>query len=112
MFHHYRIPIDNWLCKTDRIDEDGNYHSPTKNKSGRLGSSLGALSSGRVNICILAYVMLSKAITIALRYSMSRRQFGPDDSKIEYPVIEYQTQVKYKMFLKTLNYYILIYCVL
>lgn len=96
MFHHYRIPKINWLCKTDSIDEAGNYQTHIRNKGGRLGSSLGALSSGRVNICILAYVMLSKAITIALRYSMSRRQFGPDDSKVEYPVIEYQTQVLYK----------------
>lgn len=32
------------------------------------------------------------AITIAIRYSASRTQFGPEDSDIEYPVLEYQSQ--------------------
>lgn len=35
-----------------------------------------------------------KAITIAVRYSASRKQFGPDDgTNVEYPVLEYQSQV-------------------
>lgn len=57
-----------------------------------MGASLGALSGGRVNICEIAVTYGVRAITIALRYSASRRQFGPEDSDVEYPVIEYQAQ--------------------
>ncbi|KAH8400533.1 hypothetical protein KR222_003328, partial [Zaprionus bogoriensis] len=92
MFNQYRIPKDNLLSKTGDIDAQGNYNSPIKDERKRLGASLGALSAGRVNITGITYVALSKAITIALRYSASRRQFGPAESKVEWPVIEYQSQ--------------------
>ncbi|XP_032591643.1 peroxisomal acyl-coenzyme A oxidase 3 isoform X2 [Drosophila grimshawi] len=92
MFNQYRIPKDNLLSKTGDIDAQGNYSSPIKDSRKRLGASLGALSTGRVNITFLAYVSLSKAICIATRYSASRRQFGPNDSKVEWPVLEYQSQ--------------------
>ncbi|KAL9923819.1 acyl-CoA oxidase 3 isoform 1-T1 [Glossina fuscipes fuscipes] len=92
MFNHYRIPKENLLSRNDDVDENGNYHSRIKDNRKRLGASLGALSGGRVNICSLAYISLSKAVSIAIRYSASRKQFGPDDSVEEYPVLEYQTQ--------------------
>ena len=63
-----------------------------KDKNKRFGSSLGALSAGRINICEIASTYVTKALTIAIRYSAARKQFGPDDSDIEYPVIEYQAQ--------------------
>lgn len=56
------------------------------------GASLGALSGGRVGICGLCLSYFVKAITIAVRYSAVRRQFGPSGSE-EYPVIEYELQV-------------------
>lgn len=36
----------------------------------------------------------SLAVTIAVRYCASRKQFGPKPDE-EWPVIEYQVQVKY-----------------
>ena len=37
---------------------------------------------------------LIKAVTIGIRYSAVRRQFGPEEEGAEeYPVIEYQLQV-------------------
>ncbi|XP_064554073.1 peroxisomal acyl-coenzyme A oxidase 3 isoform X1 [Drosophila montana] len=92
LFNQYRIPKANLLSKTGDIDAQGNYSSPIKDQRKRLGASLGALSTGRVNITAITYVALSKAICIATRYSASRRQFGPSDSKLEWPVIEYQSQ--------------------
>ncbi|XP_013101539.2 peroxisomal acyl-coenzyme A oxidase 3 [Stomoxys calcitrans] len=92
MFNNYRIPKDNLLSKTGDIDEQGNYSSPIKDDRKRLGASLGALSAGRVNICNLATVAFTKAITIATRYSAARRQFGPEDTNEEWAVIEYQSQ--------------------
>ncbi|XP_068150994.1 peroxisomal acyl-coenzyme A oxidase 3 isoform X1 [Drosophila tropicalis] len=92
MFNQYRIPKANLLSKTGDIDKEGNYSSPIKDERKRLGASLGALSVGRVNITAITYVALNKAISIAVRYAVSRRQFGPPDSKVEWPVIEYQSQ--------------------
>ncbi|XP_067620286.1 peroxisomal acyl-coenzyme A oxidase 3 isoform X2 [Eurosta solidaginis] len=92
MFNQYRIPGENLLSKTGDIDEQGNYVSKIKDSRKRLGASLGSLSAGRVNICALAYVALGKAVIIATRYSASRKQFGPEDSNEEWPVLEYQSQ--------------------
>ncbi|XP_034669727.1 peroxisomal acyl-coenzyme A oxidase 3 isoform X2 [Drosophila subobscura] len=91
-FNQYRIPKDNLLSKTGDIDAQGNYNSPIKDERKRLGASLGALSQGRVNITAITYVALSKAVSIATRYGASRRQFGPNSSQTEWPVIEYQSQ--------------------
>lgn len=92
MFQKYRIPKDFILSRTGDVDDQGNFVSQIKDKNKRLGASLGALSSGRVNICNLSYIALGKAISIATRYSAVRRQFGPDDTNEEWPVIEYQAQ--------------------
>lgn len=92
MFNNYRIPKENLLSRTGDIDACGNLKSRVKDNRKRLGASLGALSSGRVTICSIAYVALSKAITIAGRYSACRKQFGPESSSEEWPVIEYQSQ--------------------
>uniref|UniRef100_A0A2M4BF32 Acyl-coenzyme A oxidase n=1 Tax=Anopheles marajoara TaxID=58244 RepID=A0A2M4BF32_9DIPT len=94
MFRQYRIPRDNLLARTGDVDaETGAFVSPIKDPSRRFGASLGALSGGRVGICGIGNVYLTKAISIALRYSAARKQFGPDDgSDEEWPVLEYQSQ--------------------
>lgn len=56
------------------------------------GSSLGALSAGRVTITAICAEYMSLALTIAIRYCSVRKQFGPSEDN-ELPVIEYQTQV-------------------
>lgn len=56
-----------------------------------MGTSFAALSGGRVSICEIAITYGTAAITIATRYSASRKQFGPN-LESEMPIIEYQAQ--------------------
>ena len=55
------------------------------------GASLGSLVAGRMAIVNICTGNLVKAISIAIRYSSVRKQFGPDEDEL--PVIEYQLQV-------------------
>lgn len=63
-----------------------------KDPSKRFGAALGALSGGRVGITDMCTTNLKLAVTIAIRYSGVRRQFGPTKGE-EIPVLEYQLQV-------------------
>lgn len=92
LFENYRIPKAFLLSKIGDVDDAGNFVSQFKDPKKRMGKSLGALSGGRVNICEITSTYGVKAVTIAIRYSASRKQFGPEDSNVEYPVIEYQAQ--------------------
>ncbi|CRL08031.1 CLUMA_CG020967, isoform A [Clunio marinus] len=96
LFNNYKIPKDYMLSKTGDVDDAGNFISQFKDPKKRMGKSLGALSGGRVGICEIASTYGVKAITIATRYAAARQQFGPEDSNVEYPVIEYQAQ-QYRM---------------
>lgn len=89
-FNNFRIPREYLLNATGDVTVEGKYVSPYK-RSKRFSASLGALSDGRVGITGFASSLLKVCMTIAIRYSAVRHQFGPVNNK-EIPILEYQLQ--------------------
>ncbi|NXA25981.1 ACOX3 oxidase, partial [Ibidorhyncha struthersii] len=91
MFHNVRIPKGNILNITGDVTAEGKYSSSVKDVKEHFSAALGSLSTGRILITALSTTNLKLALSIAIRFSAARRQFGPTDEE-EIPVLEYQTQ--------------------
>ncbi|KAK6637955.1 hypothetical protein RUM44_008378 [Polyplax serrata] len=90
IFNNYRIPKDCLLDKNGTVSPDGKYISAIKDPRKRFGASLGSLVAARMAIVNICAGNLVKAVSIAIRYSAARKQFGPADDEL--PVLEYQLQ--------------------
>lgn len=86
------MPKGNLMNRTGDVNADGDYVSQIQDRKKRIGITLGTLSMGRVGIIPVSVANMQKALTIAIRYSAARRQFGPKEGDVELPVIEYQMQ--------------------
>ncbi|KAG2487507.1 hypothetical protein HYH03_013925 [Edaphochlamys debaryana] len=93
-FSHVRIPRTYLLDKFASVDKSGRYSSPLTSQARRFAATLGELTGGRVGLTAGSVGVLKGAITIAIRYTALRQQFGPPDSP-EVAILDYQsTQLK------------------
>lgn len=89
---NYRIPRENMLMKYAQVKPDGTYVKPLSNKL-----TYGTMVFVRSFLVGSAAQSLSKACTIAIRYSAVRRQSEIKRSEPEPQILDFQTQ-QYKLF--------------
>ncbi|WP_299184841.1 acyl-CoA dehydrogenase [uncultured Aquimarina sp.] len=81
-FHQVRVPRENLLNKYGDIDVSGSYHSDIKNPNKRFFTMLGTLVGGRICVARAGLGGAKKALAIAVRHALKRRQFN-DSIKIQ-----------------------------
>ncbi len=89
-FHHVRVGRDALLNRYGDVSAEGVYSSPIDNVNKRFFTMLGTLVQGRVCVSGASISAAKTALTIAIRYGLRRRQFGPPDGE-EVPVLDYRT---------------------
>jgi len=75
-FKNVRVPRDNLLNHFADISANGTYTSELKTPEERFAVSIGALVGGRVFMAGGVQTVARLALSIAIRYGLSRRQFG------------------------------------
>jgi acyl-CoA oxidase len=90
-FDHVRVPRDALLNRYADVSPDGEYSSPIENPNRRFFTMLGNLVQGRVCVSGASISAAKSALTIAVRHSLRRRQFGPPGED-EVPILDYRTQ--------------------
>lgn len=90
-FSHVRIPRENLLDRFAQVTPEGEYRSPIPGAGKRFFTMLGTLVTGRMSVAAGALVAARTGLTIAVRFSERRRQFGPAGAG-EVPVMDYLTQ--------------------
>jgi acyl-CoA oxidase len=90
-FENVVVPKENLLNKYGDIDEKGAYISPIENPNKRFFTMLGALVGGRICVGMAGNNAAKTALTIAIKYSLKRRQFAPKDGEPETILMDYPT---------------------
>lgn len=89
-FDHVTVPRNNLLDRFGNVDDSGVYDSPIEDPTRRFFTMLGTLVTGRCSIAGAAISATKVALTIAIRYGDTRRQFSAPDAVDEMPLLEYQ----------------------
>jgi acyl-CoA oxidase len=76
-FDEVRVPRTALLARYGGVTEDGKYESEFENPNRRFFTTIGTLVQGRVSVAGAALSATKSALTIAIRYALTRRQFGP-----------------------------------
>lgn len=90
-FYNVRIPRDNMLDRFGSVTADGKYVSDLPTAGKRFAAMLGELVGGRVGLAFGSVGVLKTSVTIAVRYSLVRQQFGPPNEP-EIAILDYQSQ--------------------
>ena len=80
MFDRVKIPKDHQLNLISGVDDNGHFVTTEPNDNKRFGLQLGALSGGRTIISLNSVALAINAITIAVRYTLQRKQFSAPKS--------------------------------
>jgi acyl-CoA oxidase len=89
-FDDVRVPREALLNRYGNVGPDGNYSSPIENANKRFFTMLGTLVQGRVCVSAASISAAKSALTIAIRYGLRRRQFGPEDGQ-DVVILDYRT---------------------
>jgi acyl-CoA oxidase len=89
-FDDVRVPRDALLNRYGNVTADGEYTSPIENPNKRFFTMLGTLVQGRVSVSAASVTTAKTALTIAIRYGLRRRQFGPPGQE-EVALLQYRT---------------------
>ena len=87
-FDQVRVPRENLLNRFGDVTPDGTYTSPITSPGRRFFTMLSTLVAGRVSVAAASVSATKTALTVAVKYGESRRQFGPSNSP-EVPLLEY-----------------------
>ncbi|CAA9198992.1 hypothetical protein FLA105534_02361 [Flavobacterium bizetiae] len=88
-FDNVVIPKENMLDRFASVNDKGEFESPIPSDNRRFFTMLGTLVGGRIGIPRSALAAAKSGITIAIRYSDQRRQFGPEGGS-EVPILNYR----------------------
>ncbi len=89
-FSGVRVPYDNLLDRYMQVTPDGIFSSPISSDNRRFFTMLGTLVGGRIGIPRAGLSATKSGLTITIRYSDTRRQFGPEGGA-EVPILNYRT---------------------
>ncbi len=90
-FDMVRVPRENLLNRFGTVTEDGEYTSPISNPSRRFFTMLGTLVGGRVCVPRGGLSAAKSGLTIAIKYALKRKQFGPSFAEPETLLLDYPT---------------------
>lgn len=93
-FNQVRVPRENLLNRFGDIDEGGKYSSEIENPAKRFFTMLGTLVGGRVSVPRAGLSATKSGLTIAIKYALKRRQFGPNDKEPETLLLDYPSHQK------------------
>lgn len=88
-FSHVTIPRENMLDRFASINDSGQFVSPIESENRRFFTMLGTLVGGRIGVPRSALAASKTALTIAIQYAATRRQFGADNAP-ETPILDYR----------------------